>query len=112
ELLPKLDAELAGSMSIPVSMQQFSGIAAKVRSLKPDAIYVASYGNQQSQLIKQLRNNGVKAQIISYSGLAIPEVQELSEAEGSLYTTQFFDDKSEDETTKRFVDHYYEKHNK
>ena len=41
--------ELVGSFSIPATAQQFSGIAARVRDTKPDAVYIASYGNQQAK---------------------------------------------------------------
>ncbi len=69
-------------------------------------VYVASYGSQQLQIVKQLRDNGVNAQIASYSAFSVPELQKLKEAQGSLFTTQSIDWDSEDPVTKRFVDDY------
>lgn len=110
--VPKLGGELVEALSVPVTAQQFSGIAARVRAAKPDVVYIASYGAQQSQMVKQFRDNGVKQQIVSYSAFAIPEMLTLKEAEGSLFTTQSVDWQSNDPVTKRFVDDYKAKHNK
>lgn len=110
--LPAAGGELAESLSVPATMQQFAGIAARVRAASPDVIYIASYGSQQSQMIKQFRDNGIKQQIASYSAFSIPETNALPEAKGALYTTQNVDWKSDDPVTKRFVDDYQAKYNK
>lgn len=110
--LPPLGAELVESHSIAASAQQFSGVAARVRSDNPDVVYVASYGSQQLQIVKQLRDNGVKAQIASYSAFSVPELQEQEEAQGALFTTQSIEWDSEDPVTKRFVDDYKAEYNK
>ncbi|MBE97376.1 ABC transporter substrate-binding protein [Marinobacter sp.] len=110
--LPPLGAELVESHSIAASAQQFSGVAARVRSDNPDVVYVASYGSQQLQIVKQLRDNGVKAQIASYSAFSVPELQEQEEAQGALFTTQSIEWDSNDSVTKRFVDDYRAEHDK
>ncbi len=104
--------ELVEALSVPASTQQFSGIAARVRAANPDVVYIASYGAQQSQIVKQFRDNGITQQLVSYSALSIPEVHALPEAKGSLYTSQSIDWNSSDPVTKRFVDDYKAKHNK
>ncbi|WP_291770888.1 ABC transporter substrate-binding protein [Castellaniella sp.] len=110
--LPKVGGQLVNSFSVPASSQSFSGVAAQVRAARPDVIYVASYGAQQSQIVKQLRDNGVSQQIVSYSAFSIPEINALPEAKGALYTTQNIDWASTDPVTKRFVDDYKAKYNK
>lgn len=110
--LPQAGGELAESLSVPATMQQFAGIAARVRAANPDVIYIASYGSQQSQMIKQFRDNGIKQQIASYSAFSIPETNALPQAKGAVYTTQNIDWKSEDPVTKRFVEDYQSKYNK
>ena len=90
-------------LSVPVTAQQFSGVAAKVRSAKPDVVFVASYGAQQIQIVKQLRDNGVDAQIVSYSGYITPDALALPESDGMIVTGQAVDYASEDPVTKRFV---------
>ena len=106
------DAELVEVLSVPVSAQQFSGIAARVRSAQPDIVFIASYGAQQLQIVKQLRDNGVDTQLVSYSGFITPDALALPEAEGMIVTGQAVDYESEDPVTKRFVADFKEKNGK
>lgn len=110
--LPAAGGQLLEALSVPATAQQFGGIAARVRSANPDAIYVASYGSQQSQIVKQFRDNGLKQQFASYTAFSIPEINALPEAAGSVYTSQNIDWSSHDPVTKRFVDDYKKKYNK
>lgn len=111
--LPAVGGKLLDSMSVPVSAQQFGGIAARIRSVDPEVIYIASYGSQQAQIIKQFRDNGLKQQLASYSAFTIPETNAQVEAIGSLYTSQSIDWKaSPDPVTRRFVDDYEKKYKK
>lgn len=110
--LPAAGGELAEVMSVPTTAQQFSGIAAKVRAADPEAVYIASYGAQQIQIVKQLRDNGVEAQFVTYSGYAVPDAIALPESEGLMYTTQSVDFASDDPVTKRFVEDYQAKYDR
>ena len=110
--LPATGGELVTTLSVPVASQQFGGIAARVREARPDCVYVASYGNQQLQIIKQFRDNGVTQQIASYSALAVPEAFKMPEVKGTLYTSQRVDWESTDPVTKRYVDDYKKKYGK
>lgn len=110
--LPGLGAQLSAALSIPPTAQQFASIAARVREVSPDVIYIASYGLQQSQIIKQLRDNGVSQQLAGYSGMGLPAIMQLPEAAGLLYTSQSVNLAAEDAHTKRFVTDYKAKHNK
>ncbi len=107
--LAKAGGTLVGKLSVPPTAQQFGGIAAKVRELKPDAVYIASYGAQQFQIAKQLRDNGVKEQLVSYSAFSVPEIQTLTEAKGTLYSELLIDLAANDPMTKRFVDDFKKK---
>jgi branched-chain amino acid transport system substrate-binding protein len=86
--LPKNGGTLVSELQVPRASQQFSGIAAKVRQSQPDAVFIASFGAQQAQIIKQLRDNGVKQQIVSYSAFSVPAVLQLPESKGALFPTQ------------------------
>ncbi|PHK95220.1 branched-chain amino acid ABC transporter substrate-binding protein [Pseudoroseomonas rhizosphaerae] len=109
--LAETGGELVGAHSIPPATQQFAAIAARVRDSKPDAVYFASYGAQQSQIIKQLRDNGITQQIITYSAGTIPSVVGLPESEGLIVTSQVSDWEQGDEVTQRFVKDWRAKHN-
>ncbi len=112
ETLKSAGGELLESLSVPVTAQQFSGIAARVRAANPDVVYIASYGSQQAQIVKQFRDNGVKQQLASYSAFSVPEIAKLPEAAGALYTTQNVDWNSTDPVTRRFVDDYRAKYDR
>ncbi|MCZ2498804.1 ABC transporter substrate-binding protein [Xylophilus sp. Kf1] len=111
-VLPTVGGQLVEALSVPATAQQFGGIAARVRAAAPDAIYVASYGSQQLQLVKQFRDNGIRQQIASYSAFSIPETNTQPEALGALYTSQNIDWNSQDPVTRRFVDDYRKKYDK
>jgi ABC-type branched-subunit amino acid transport system substrate-binding protein len=86
--LPKNGGTIVAELQVPRASQQFSGIAAKVREAQPDVVFIASFGAQQAQIIKQLRDNGVRQQVVGYSAFSIPSVLQLPEAQGALFPTQ------------------------
>jgi len=51
--------------------RQFAPIAAKVREVNPDAVYVAYFWPTMVQLVKQLRDGGVDKTFVSYSAFNI-----------------------------------------
>lgn len=104
--------ELVGSFSIPTTQQQFAGVAARVRDTKPDAVYFATYGTQQVQLVKQLRDNGISQPLISYSAASLPSMQSLPEAKGLLYTGQQIVWDKNDAKAMRLFNDYKAKYNK
>lgn len=104
--------ELVGEFSIPAAAQQFSGVAARVRDTDPDAVYIATYGNQQVQLVKQLRDNGVKQPLASYSAFSTPSMLKLPEAEGVIFTSQQINVDNPDPRTQRMVKDYRAKYDK
>jgi ABC-type branched-subunit amino acid transport system substrate-binding protein len=111
ESLPGIGGSLVGNFSIPPATQQFAAVAARVRDTKPDAVYFASYGAQQAQIIKQLRDNGVSQQILTYSSGSIPSVVGLPESEGLVFTSQASDWSVADPLTQRFVTDWRAKYN-
>ena len=108
--LPKIGGELVGSYSVPPGMEQFSAIAAKIRNTNADVIYFASYGSQQLQIIKQIRDAGLTQQLITYSIGSLPSVAQLPEAEGLIFTTQRNDLTLTDRLTSRFVNEWRNKY--
>lgn len=104
EGLPSIGAELVGEFSAAPSAQQFSAMVAKIREVKPDLIYVASYGTQQTQIFKQLRDNGITQPVMTYSVGGTPSVASLPEADGLLFTSQAANWEATDPLTRRFVD--------
>jgi branched-chain amino acid transport system substrate-binding protein len=95
--------ELVGSFAISPTSFQFGAIAAKVREVKPDAVFVAWFGKQMIALLKQLRDNGVDQPIVGTSTLFEPEMTTLPAADGTIYTSQKMDWNAQDKVTTRFV---------
>lgn len=89
--VPKSGGQMVAQLQIPRNAQQFTSIAAKVRQASPDLVFIASFGAQQAQIVKQLRDNGVSQQIASYSAFSSPTVTQLPEAKGALFPTQSVD---------------------
>lgn len=108
--LPGIGGELVGAFSVPPGMEQFSGVAARIRQLNPDAVYFASYGSQQLQIVKQLRDAGLTQQLLTYSIGSLPSVINLPEAEGLVFTTQQNDLSRDDPVTQRFIRDWRAKH--
>ena len=89
--MPKAGGQMVVELQVPRAAQQFTSIAAKVRESSPDLVFIASFGAQQAQIVKQLRDNGVSQQLASYSAFASPTVTQLPEAKGALFPSQSVD---------------------
>jgi ABC-type branched-subunit amino acid transport system substrate-binding protein len=104
--LPKAGGELVGQFSVPRTAQQFGPVAARVRQVRPDAVYIASFGAQQSQIIKGLRDNGVSQLLCSYSAMNLDSVRSLAESNGLVFTVQKVDFEGGDALTRRFAEDF------
>ena len=104
ENIPKAGGTMVAQLQIPRNAQQFTSIAAKVRESGPDIVFIASFGAQQAQIIKQLRDNGVPQQLASYSAFGSPTVAELPEAKGALFPSQSVDWKAAGMSERVFKD--------
>jgi ABC-type branched-subunit amino acid transport system substrate-binding protein len=103
--LPKQGGSLVGAFSVPPTQQQFGAVAARVRDAKPDAVYFATpIGTQLSQMTKQLRDNGITQQFVTYSVGNIPSIVAQPDSEGMIFTGQAADWSSGEPKIKRFVD--------
>lgn len=103
--LPGGGGEVTSSYSVPPDLQQFSSIIAKLRSDKPDAIYIASPNiSQIGHIIKQVRDGGIKQQLLTYGAANFPSISKLPESEGLIFTSQAADWTSDQPSMKRFVD--------
>jgi ABC-type branched-subunit amino acid transport system substrate-binding protein len=91
ENVPKAGGQMVVELQVPRNAQQFASIAAKVRGANPDLVFVASFGAQQAQIVKQLRDNGVPQQLAGYSAFSSPTVTQLPEAKGALFPSQSVD---------------------
>ncbi|MDD3757111.1 MAG: ABC transporter substrate-binding protein [Advenella sp.] len=108
--LPETGGTVTSAYSVPPDLQQFSSIIAKLRSDKPDAIYIASPNiSQIGHIIKQVRDGGIKQQLLTYGAANFPSISKLPESEGLIFTSQGADWKSDQPIMKRFVESWREK---
>ncbi|MFV9475013.1 ABC transporter substrate-binding protein [Advenella sp. RU8] len=109
--LPEMGGTVTSAYSVPPDLQQFSSIIAKLRSDKPDAIYIASPNiSQIGHIIKQVRDGGIKQQLLTYGAANFPSISKLPESEGLIFTSQGADWKSDQPIMKRFVESWREKY--
>lgn len=109
--LPATGGSLVGAFSVPPSAQQFAAVAARIRDLKPDAVYFATpNGTQIPLIVKQLRDNGVSQQLLTYSVGNLPSVSTLPESEGLIFTGQAADWASTEPKTLRFAQSWRKKY--
>ena len=59
ENIPKAGGTMVAQLQIPRAAQQFTRSPPRSANPSPDIVFVASFGAQQVQIIKQLRDNGV-----------------------------------------------------
>jgi branched-chain amino acid transport system substrate-binding protein len=101
---PALGLKVAGSVSVdPTKTSDFSGQAAKLRSMQPDAIYVAMIGGAEA-VMTAIREAGIQAQILSFDLFNTPQITKLPAAQGAIYAVQYFDLDNPSSVTKGFVD--------
>jgi len=104
--------EVLEKILFPAVGGDFSGLVERVMTLTPDAVYLAAYANETSQLIQELRLQKFKGYILATAAFAAPEIIERvgQPAEGVFLTQAGFDTKSETPLIKDFVDSYREKY--
>ena len=99
---------------IPVQLKSFdmSAQAAKILQDAPDFVAIAGLPDQASKVIKELRRQGFKGQVIGSQIFADPNVVELfgPEGEGTLIVASFW--KGRTEASQAFNDKFVEEANK
>ena len=73
---------MVGELQVPRAAQQFTSVAAKVREAEPDLVFIASFGAQQDQIVKQLRDNGVTQQLAELFGVLLADGHAAARGQG------------------------------
>lgn len=105
----ELGCSVVSDISIDPSATSFQSEVVKLRVSGADAIYIASYGQQQNVIAKQLRDGGIRTQLLSYSAFGIPTTQKLGAADGAIYTAEHIDYDAND-LTRKFLTQFKEKY--
>jgi len=108
--MPSVGSEMVGSYGVAPTLTQFASIAAQIRNARADTVFIASVsGVQIVQIIKQLRDNGITQQLMTYSSGNLPSVSALPEAEGMVFTGQAADWSATHPAMSRFTNGWREK---
>jgi len=104
--------EVLEKILFPAVGGDFSGLIERVMTLAPEAVYVAAYAEETSQIIQELRRQNFKGYILATAAFAAPEIIERvgQPAEGVFLTQAGFDTKSDVPLIKNFVESYREKY--
>ncbi|MBI5676557.1 MAG: ABC transporter substrate-binding protein [Nitrospirae bacterium] len=101
---------LGGKIIISESFEQgatdFKTQLTKIKASTPDAIYLAGNPVEMGGALKQIRELGIKTQVLSISTLNDKEVFTVAGAkaiEGTIITDASFDPQSEDPMAKKFM---------
>jgi branched-chain amino acid transport system substrate-binding protein len=109
EAIEKLGAEVVLIEAIAPNSKEFRPLVSKIKSLQPDAIFLAVHYQEAAILMKQLRQAGVDAPVGAPTPLTNPQFIELAgkDAEGVVLHTIFF---AGDPAKKAFTDAYQAKY--
>lgn len=110
--------ELGGKVIIDDSFNtgetNFRTTLNKIKSKNPDAIYIPGHLNEVAKIIKQIKELGIKVQLLTTSAVDGPEIIQLGKdaAEGIIFTSPTFDPESNKENVRQFQKEYQKKYEK
>lgn len=105
EVAPSLGLAVAAVEGYPAGEQDFRSTLVRVRDAHPDGIALISYYDDGAQIVRQLRDVGLKEPVVAIGSVYSPKFIELAgkSAEG-VYTESTFFPGDESPSVKRFVD--------
>lgn len=80
-----------------------TSVATKIANDHVDVVYIASYGDQEITLVKQLRNAGVTSQMASYSAFNFPGALSAPADQGLIFTSEKVNLKASNDVTTGFL---------
>lgn len=104
--------EMGGEIVLVESYEQndsdFRTQLTKIKSRNPDAIYLAGYHKEMAFATKQIRELGLKAQILADADYAVAELLKIAggSAEGAIFATPEYDPNSENQPVKEFAEKF------
>lgn len=103
-MAPALGMTVAGDVSVdPTKTSDFSGQVAKLRAMKPDAIYIGMIGGAEA-VMTAMREAGIESHILSFDLFNTPQITGLAAAQGAIYAVQHFDLTRDDPITQGFLE--------
>jgi branched-chain amino acid transport system substrate-binding protein len=113
EAFKKLGGEIVAEVSYQQKDQDFSSQLTKIRTRKPDVIWVPGYYNEVGNMIRQAKTMGLKAVFLGGDGWSAPELYTLGgDAIVGHYFSDHFSHEDSDPKVQDFVKKYQSLHKK
>lgn len=92
----------------------FNAILTKIKGQDFDVIFIPGYYNEAGLIIKQARNQGIKAPILGADGFGAPELVELAGADAlnNVFFSSHFSSLDKDPSVTGFIENFKAKHGK
>ncbi len=109
----RLGGKIVSEQSYSEGDQDFSAQLTKLRSIKPDVLYIPGYYTEIALIARQARQLGVKIQILGSEGTESPKLFELGgdAVEGILFSTHYSAE-VKNPIAQRFLKNFKEKYGK
>lgn len=91
----------------------FRATLLRIKSLKPDVLFIVGYGRELGTIARQGRENGVLAKILSTVNFQDPQTIETGgdAVNGAIYSSPIFDPNSKDAAISDFVKNFNQRFN-
>lgn len=110
----KLGGGILNSESYDLGTTDFRTQLTKIKGNNPEAIYLPGYFKEFTIILRQIRELGIKARILSVNSFYDPKLLEIAgkAAEGAIFTYPTYDPKSKDPIIQEFVKAFQAKYGK
>ncbi len=114
EKFKKLGGDVIAEENYQPDSTDFRTQLIKIKKVKPNGIFLAGQIKDSAMVIKQASELGIKTQFFSTIGVEGKELIEIAgpAAEDIIYTSPFFDVKSNETVVKNFIDKFKQKYKK
>lgn len=112
EKTQKLGAQVVSTDSFPSGEKEYTPVLTKIKQLNPDLLYIPAYAGEGSQIVRQAKELGIKAQILGTEGIdSTKQFLGIAReaAEGVIITTNLNRD-SDRKTVQDFIKSYQQKY--
>jgi len=101
----KAGGNILGTESYELGATDFRTQLTKIKELKPEGIYLPGYYKEMSGILRQFKELGIRARLLSVNSFYDPKLLEIAgdSAEGAIFTYPSYDPKSDNPKIKEFI---------
>ncbi|MBN2190107.1 MAG: ABC transporter substrate-binding protein [Candidatus Aureabacteria bacterium] len=109
----QMGGKVVDSKIVEMSQKDFRSMLLAIKKKNPDVIYLWAHGSAFSLLLKQIKETGIKSDIITMEAMNVPIFRKNAGSEGIegvYFCMPSFDPDSKDPVVVRFVEDFKEKY--